>query len=192
MNDAVPELTPATARKIAVWQMAFFAGLLTVIAVSNVFSTLTDSVRVSYYIAWWQTTTWEFSSVSVTWCLIFGVAWWLKRFPINRAGWWRNLPAHLFFTFPYSLAHVAAMVGLRKLVYAAMGDSYDFGAWWPNWLYEYRKDLVGYLIIVAGLTAFRIYGLWLDSRDKTAAHGDLPRGVPWNASSYASSTASSS
>ena len=176
MNHA--ELTPATARKIAVWQMAFFAGLLCAIALSNVFSTLTDSDRMGYPLSWWKPATWEFSSVSIVWCLIFGVAWWLKRFPINSASWWRSLPAHLLMTLPFSLLHVGAMVGLRKLVYAAMGASYDFGAWWPNWLYEYRKDVVAYGIIVAGLVAFRIYGLWLDSHGRDVATGGLPAGVP--------------
>lgn len=176
MNDA--ELTPATVRRIAVWQMVFFAGLLTVIAVSNVFTTLADNARGGNILPWWKPTVWEFSSVSVTWCLTFGVAWWLKRFPITRLAWWRNLPAHLFITFPYSLVHVAAMVGLRKLVYAAMGESYDFGAWWPNWVYEYRKDLVGYGIIVAALTAFRIYGLWLDSHRAAAPEAGPAAGEP--------------
>ena len=175
MNDT--ELTPATARSIAIWQMAFFAGLLTVIAVSNVFTTLADNARGGMILPWWKPTSWEFSSVSVVWCLVFSVAWWLKRFPITGVTWWRNLPAHMLFTFPYSLVHVAAMVGLRKLTYAAMGESYDFGAWWPNWLYEYRKDLVGYGIIVAGLMAFRIYGLWLDSRNRGAVPR-VPEGQP--------------
>ena len=178
MSDAAHDLKPATARKIAIWQMTFFAGLLCAIGLSNVFSTLTDRDRMGYVLSWWQPTSWEFSSVSVTWCLIFAVAWWLKRFPITQAGWWRNLPAHLLFTFPYSLVHVGAMVGLRKLVYRAMGDTYDFGAWWPNWTYEYRKDLVGYLIIVAGLMAFRIYGLWLDARHRTATPAALREGIP--------------
>lgn len=172
-----PELTPATARKIAVWQMAFFAGLLTVIAVSNVFTALADNARGGYILPWWMPTSWEFSSVSVVWCLIFVVAWWLQRYPITRVNWWRNLPAHVLFTFPYSLVHVGAMVGLRKLVYRTMGESYDFGAWWPNWLYEYRKDLVGYLIIVAGLMAFRIYGLWLDARQRAMMPTALPEGT---------------
>ena len=155
--------------------MAFFAALLTVIGVSNAFTTLADNARGGTLLPGWKPATWEFSSVSVLWCLIFAVAWWLKRFPITRAEWWRSLPAHLLFTFPYSLLHVAAMVGLRKLVYAGMGESYDFGAWWPNWVYEYRKDLVGYAIIVAGLSAFRIYGLWLDSRKQDVAPG-VPSG----------------
>jgi hypothetical protein len=175
VNDA--ELTPATARRIAVWQMAFFAALLCAIAVSNVFTALADNARGGYILPWWKPATWEFSSVSVTWCLILGVAWWTKRFPITRASWWRSLPAQLLFTLPYSLLHVGAMVLLRKAVYRLVGDSYDFGPWWPNWLYEYRKDLVAYGIIVAALTAFRIYGLWLDSRDPGAVPA-IPAGQP--------------
>jgi len=167
--DDTQELTPATARKITVWQMVFFAGLLTANAVSNVFTALTDNARGGVILPWWKPASWEFSSSSVIWFLIFAVAWWLQRFPLTRTSWWRSLPAHILFTFPYSLVHVGAMVGLRQLFYRAMGESYDFGAWWPNWLYEYRKDLVGYLIIVMGLMAFRIYGLWLDARHGSGA-----------------------
>jgi hypothetical protein len=170
------ELTPATARKIAVRQMAFFAALLCAVALSNALSTLTDFARDGNSIAWWKPVSWEFSSVSVVWLQIFAVVWWLQRFPLDRASWWRSLPAHILFTFPYSLVHVGAMVSIRKLVYVAMGQSYDFGAWWPNWFYEYRKDLVGYGMITAGLVAFRIYGLWLDSHNRGAgsASGETP------------------
>jgi hypothetical protein len=177
MTDS-QELTPATARKIAVWQMAFFAVLLCAIALSNASTTLADMARGGMALSWWKPTTWEFSSVSVVWCLIFGVDWWLKRFPITRVSWWRSLPAHLLMTLPFSLLHVGVMVGLRELVYRAMGTSYDFGAWWPNWVYEYRKDLVAYGIIVAGLSAFRIYGLWLDSHSRTAAPVGSAAGAP--------------
>lgn len=166
MNET--ELTPVTARRVAVWQMAFFAALLCAIALSNSASSVSEHAANGNPIAWWKPASWEFTSVSVVWVLVFGVAWWTRRFPITRADWWRSLPAHLLATLPFSLLHVAGMVGLRKLVYAAMGDSYDFGVWWPNWRYEYNKDLVAYGIIVAGLTAFRIYGLWLDSRGPDA------------------------
>ena len=170
------QLEPVTARKIAIYQMAFFAALLCVIALSNTFTTLTDNARGGLILPWWKPASWEFSSVSVVWCLIFAVDWWLKRFPLTAESWWRSLPAHVLFTLPFSWVHVGAMVGLRKLVYVAVGERYDFGAWWPNWIYEYRKDLVGYLIIVAGLMAFRVYGLWLDARHRAAA--PLPSGMP--------------
>lgn len=174
--ESAPELSPSTARRVVVWQMMFFAGLLLAIALRNISSTLTDSVRVGHAVPWWQPTIWEFSSVSVTWCLIFGVAWWLKRFPVTRTSWWRSLPAHLLITLPYSLVHVGAMVALRDLIYAALSESYDFGAWWPNWFYEYRKDVVAYGIIVAGLSAFRVYGLWLDSHRRGADAPALAEG----------------
>jgi hypothetical protein len=157
--------------------MVFFAALLTAIALSNASSTVTNYARSGHDIEWWKPTSWEFTSVGVLWCLIFGVAWWLKRFPITRTDWWRNLPAHLLATLPFSMLHVAGMVLLRKVVYQSMGDSYDFGPWWSNWIYEYRKDLVAYGIIVAGLMAFRIYGLWLDSHGKPGPD-TLSEGAP--------------
>ncbi|HEY1990967.1 MAG TPA: hypothetical protein VGH71_00795, partial [Gammaproteobacteria bacterium] len=89
MNDT-QELTPATARKIAVWQMAFFAALLCVIALSNTFTTLADNARGGMILPGWKPAAWEFSSVSVVWCLVFAVEWCLKRFPLTAAGWWRN------------------------------------------------------------------------------------------------------
>lgn len=174
MKDA--ELTPATARKIAVWQMMFFAALLIAIALSNAASTVSNYSRDGGSgIAWWKPICWEFTSISVVWLLIFAVDWWLKRFPITRASWWRSLPAHLLMTLPFSLVHVGAMVGLRTLVYALMGEQYIFGAWWPNWIYEYRKDIVAYGLITAGLLAFRIYGLWLDTH-RSGVSGPAPVG----------------
>ena len=44
-----------------------------------------------------------------------------------------------------------------------MGLHYAFGAWWPNWLYEYRKDFVTYWLLLVCILAFRLYGLWQDS-----------------------------
>jgi DNA-binding LytR/AlgR family response regulator len=61
------------------------------------------------------------------------------------------------------------MVLLRKLVYWLAGTTYQFGPWLDNWLYEYHKDFVSYWLIIAGLLAFRTYGLWLDSREREPA-----------------------
>jgi hypothetical protein len=107
---------------------------------------------------------WESTSHLLTFLLIPLVWWWLGNFPISRGGWWRSLPAHLLSSVLFSLLHVEGMVLLRKLAYLMAGESYDFGPFWSNWVYEFRKDFVTYLIIVAGLQAFRIYGLWLDTR----------------------------
>jgi hypothetical protein len=42
----------------------------------------------------------------------------------------------------FSAAHIAGMVGLRKLVLATVGGSYSFGLLVPELIYEFRKDAV--------------------------------------------------
>jgi LytTr DNA-binding domain len=163
-TDLYPQST--IARKVFRWQMIFFAVMLSVLGISNIFTTLSNTTREGFHLSWWAPTTWEFSSVIVTWCLIFVVAWWCQRVPITRATWRRAVPIHLLVTVPYSLLHVSGMVALRKLVYGFLGERYDFGPWWPTWFYEYRKDFVAYCVIVAGISAFRIYALWLESRQE--------------------------
>jgi len=179
VNESAQELTPATARRIAISQMAFFAVLLAGFAVSDTYTSLTDHARSGQVLAFWQPFTWETTSCLVCWLLVFPLAWWVKRFPLSRATWMRDLPVHLMSTVPWSLAHVGGMVLLRKVAYQLMGESYDFGSWWPNWQYEYRKDFLSYWIFVGGLLAFRIYGLWLDSRDEAAGPATpAERGAP--------------
>ena len=39
------------------------------------------------------------------------------------------------------MLHVGGMVAMRKLVYAAQGDHYDFGPWLREFFYEYLKDV---------------------------------------------------
>jgi DNA-binding LytR/AlgR family response regulator len=68
------------------------------------------------------------------------------------------------------------MVLLRKLVYRGAGERYDFGPFWDNWPYEYRKDFVTYVVILAALMAFRVYGLWREARAArdTSAPAPMP------------------
>jgi len=168
MSDAVHDLKPTTARRLFPWQMAFFALLLGASVLSNTYSIVFDYARDGGHIDFWRPLVWESSSCFCLWLLIPAMTWWLGRYPLSGASWLTSLPAHLLATLPVSLVHVAGMVGLRKLIYFAVGQSYDFGAWWPNWFYEYRKDFVAYWLIMAGLLAFRFYGLWMDARQDAA------------------------
>jgi hypothetical protein len=150
-------------------QMGFLAVLLSVFAVSNVFTAIADEARGGVHLAAWEPVTWEFSSVVCIWLLMPALGWWLKQFPLVHGGWLRSLPAHLLATLPFSLLHVGGMVALRHVVYGLVGRQYDFGPWWPNWLYEYRKDFPSYWLLLICITAFRLYGLWRDSRESAAA-----------------------
>jgi len=166
--DSAQQLNPATARTVFLWQMAFLAVLLSANAVSNIFTAIDDWGRGGTHLAAWAPATWEISSIICVWLLVPAIGWWLKQFPIVHGGWLRSLPAHLIATLPYSLLHVGGMVLLRDLVYRLMGTHYDFGAWWPNWFYEYRKDFVSYWLLLVCIVAFRLYGLWKDSRESLA------------------------
>jgi hypothetical protein len=165
----VQVLKPATARRIFLWQMAFLAVMLAAVAVSNVFTAIADRAQFGVHLAAWEPITWEFSSVVCLWLLLPAMGWWLSQFPLIHGGWLRNVPAHLIATLPFSLAHVAGMIGLRDLVYRLMGERYDVGAWWPDWVYEYRKDFISYWLLLTCIVAFRLYGLWVDSRSPSAA-----------------------
>ena len=169
MIDTFERLEPATARKLFLWQMAFFGALLALSNVVNALSSNTDYARVGIPLEPWKPFVWEFSSGFMLWLLVPVLHLWLTLFPITRPGWWRSLPAHLLMTVPFSLVHVGGMVQLRELVYHLLGDTYEFGPWWPNWRYELNKDFFSYWVIVALLMAFRIYGMWLDSRAAAAA-----------------------
>lgn len=157
-------LSPQTARKVFVWQMVFFGFILTLAALDNTYTVLADRARVGDSLPLWKPMVWEFSSNLVTWLLIPAIGWWLARFPLTREAWWRSLPAHVLATAPFSCLHTAAMVVLRKVSYGLAHDVYDFGPFWDNWGYEYRKDALTYAVIIGALLGFRVYGLWLDVR----------------------------
>jgi len=167
--DTVQVLKPATARRVFRGQMILLAVLLAAIAVSNVFTALADRARYGVHLDVRAPITWEFSSVVCMWLLTPAIGWWLQQFPLVHGGWLRSLPAHLVATLPFSLLHVGGMVGLRDLAYRLMGWHYEFGPWWPNWFYEYRKDFIAYWLLVVCIVALRLYGLWIDSRESTAA-----------------------
>jgi len=169
VTEPIPQLNPATARKIFIRQMIFFAALLGLAALDNTFTHLADSARGGHPLRIWEPTVWEVSSNFVNWLLVPLVAWWFAHFPFNRETWWRSVPAHVVGAVAFSLTHTVAMVLLRQLAYSLMGERYDFGPFWDNWIYELRKDSLTYCVFVGGLMGFRAYGLWLDARAARAA-----------------------
>jgi DNA-binding LytR/AlgR family response regulator len=91
---------------------------------------------------------WEGSSW-FTFILFLWIAWIAYRIaPLAARPRWKllvHIPAALLF----SLAHVAGFVALRKFVYWLGGAQYDFGAFFPNFRYEFSKDAFGYVLFIA-------------------------------------------
>ena len=167
MATAAPasRLTEAGIRhRLLTRQILVFGGITLAICTANVFTALSNYAREGIHLAWWEPTLWEYSSGAMILALIPAIAWLYRRAPITAQTWRRAVPVHLAVTPVFSLVHVGGMVLLRKLGYVLMHAHYDFGAWWPDWFYEYRKDLVAYALILGGLQAFRTYRLWLESQ----------------------------
>lgn len=150
-------------RRVLAWQIVIFGGIVAAVCTMNVFTELTDSGRDGARLPWWEPAIWEYSSAMLLWMLIPLVARLYHHAPITARTWRWTVPLHLAVTPVFSLIHVGGMVLLRKFGYALLHAHYNFGAWWPDWIYEYRKDLVAYALILGGLQAFRIYRLWLES-----------------------------
>jgi signal transduction histidine kinase len=107
------------------------------------------------HIAAWMPYLWETSSVLVIMALVPAVAWLENRFRIDSKPRGRIVAVHLASAVGFSIAHVAGMVAIRKLVFLAAGEHYNFGNVPVQGFYELQKDLVTYIIILVVLFAMR-------------------------------------
>lgn len=111
-----------------------------------------DISRIGLGFARWEPVVWEWSSNLVLLALVPAVVAFERRFPLQWDSWRANLRWHVLASVVFSVVHVLAMVGLRKLAYASQGAEYGFGNWPLELFYEYLKDARSYgsiLILVA-------------------------------------------
>jgi hypothetical protein len=122
-----------------------------VIAFVNTTSIIIEDSRDGDALEVWTPVLWEYSSVIVlvTLAPLIGLA--IRRVPPQRGGLLRFFLVHAALTAPFSLAHVAGMVAIRKLGHALIGERYDFshGMLALELLYEWRKDVLAYAIMGA-------------------------------------------
>ena len=128
-------------------------------ATANTVTAAIEQVRYDGGAAGWEVATWEFSSNGVALLLVAAVVWVLNRWPLTWPLLRRNLPLHVLASLGYTALHVGGMVGVRKLVYAALGERYVFGPLPRELLYEAVKDVRAYASVVAVLLAYRLL-LW--------------------------------
>jgi hypothetical protein len=160
MNSHRIDHLDVDSRRLTVWRYAIVAVILAAIALSNAFSERADFAGFGDALPLWEPLVWEFSSVVMIGALLPPLAWFSRRFPLVTHRWYRSLPMHLLATVPFSIMHVAGMVGLCKLVYALAGGSYHFGPVLSGWVYEYRKDFVTYGLLLAYLSLSGTWRYW--------------------------------
>lgn len=152
-------------RRRLLWLALGLAAFLAVQSIANVESTIEDMAKLGVTESRAHVWTWQLTSVAVWLALLPVLGWLVARLRPPRFSWPVAVLLHALATVPVSLAHVLAMVGLRKLVYAAGGESYDFGTWPMTLLYEYRKDAASYLLAAL----FLAYAQWLLARPAPAS-----------------------
>ena len=143
------------------YEFGFWVLFWLIQAAGNSLTSIMDIRRAAVGFADWEPVVWEFSSCLVLLAMVPLVLRIERRFPFRFAHWRRSLLAHALVTVPFSLLHVAAMVLLRKLAYAAMGCHYDFGNTGRQLVYEYLKDCRTYAYILAFPYVYRFFLLQL-------------------------------
>lgn len=135
-----------------------------------------DVSRVHLGFAVWKPVVWEWSSNLVLLALVPAVIAFERRFPIHFGTLRSNLPWHIPAAAVFSVVHVVAMVGLRELAYAGMGDDYNFGPWLRELGYEFLKDSRSYAAILVTLGLYRLLLLRLQGEARLL---DVPdEGLP--------------
>jgi hypothetical protein len=139
------------------WLVAGALLFLAVQSIANVESTIEDMGALGRAETRAHVWIWQLSSVLV-WLATFPAIWWLvARLRPPRFSWGVAVLLHALATVPLSLIHVIGMVVLRQLAYAAGGETYVFGDWAGELLYEYRKDVSTYVMAAA----FLAYAQWV-------------------------------
>lgn len=123
------------------------AALVLLVTTFNIFTALHDAAEHGEMLAPWEPTCWEYTSAIAT-LLTCGIIYAAVRIaPPGRTSWPRFVAAHAVASLAFSLLHIVLMNAMRVVIYAAVGRHYPFGE--SGFLYEYRKDLVGYLLMAA-------------------------------------------
>ena len=134
--------------RLVAWTI--FAAVGLAFAVVNAASELDERARMGRPVDTWEPWCWELTSLAGFLLIAPAVLALSQRLRPPRLAWPAALGAHLLVSLPFSLAHVAIMVGLRHASYWAAGDSYSAaGSPLDVLVYEYRKDLITYAVLVA-------------------------------------------
>jgi hypothetical protein len=130
------------------WEGTLWVVGLMLSATVNSIVALMDVERRRLSFDWWEPITWEFSSGLMLLALVPALLAFERRVPFRLSTWRRAIPWHLLAVVVFSLVHVLGMVGLRHLVYEAMGGEYSFGDWPRELFYEFLKDARTYVFFL--------------------------------------------
>lgn len=156
-------------------EVGFWAVVLLVQAAFNSVVSFIDLRSVGRAVAFWEPAVWELSSALVLGLLVPAIVAFERRFPLHWDTLRRHLPWHVLGSMAFCTVHLAGMIALRHLAYAAMGAEYLTGDWWGRWTYEYLKDVRSYALILCALVSYRFVLLRLQGEARVL---DAPEPPP--------------
>lgn len=124
--------------------------LAVAITTVNILSEVHDDPALPF----WEPALWEYSSALALLPSLV-VPWFTQRLAPPGPPWLRFALVHAVGALAFSAAHVALFVLLRHAGYGLRGEGYIFDPG-SEFLYEYRKDLLGY--------AGAVFGFWFAPR----------------------------
>jgi hypothetical protein len=127
------------------------------------FSTFDEAREVGRRLAFWEPLVWEMSSIVVALAMMPASRALVRRFWPLDPPWPRVAAIHLAGLLAFAVVHITAMGVLRWAIYAPLGGYYAPFSPLENFLYEFRKDALGY-------TGFMfLYVLWRRQGPRPAA-----------------------
>lgn len=139
-------------------QYAVCTGIILAACIINAISIVFDIQRDGGHLAAWKPYVWELTSWA-GWAVTFALLLpWDARVAARNPIWPVRLAIYLVTSVVCSALHIVLMVGLRYPVHALIGDAYTFGFDAANLLYEYRKDLLTF-VLASGIAALWRKGL---------------------------------
>lgn len=155
-------------RRVLLRVWAIGAVFLVAVGIINALTLITEAERAGAPYDVREPWLLEGTSVLVLFLLVPAVAWFERRFPFAADTWPRMLGWHLLGSLGFAAAHIAGLWLLRTLVFGALGQPYTFlGNPLTDLLYEYRKDLLPYAVVVLFLSLTR--GIELAKREAEMA-----------------------
>jgi DNA-binding LytR/AlgR family response regulator len=102
----------------------------------------------------WEPFAWEYASAVSVLMLFPILVLLLRKMPFD----WLSVKRSLFYYFLasilFSICHVSIMVAIKEAIYFLMGGDYQFGDFWFELFYEYRKDLWSFIFFILLINAY--------------------------------------
>jgi len=102
----------------------------------------------------WEPFVWEYSSAISTLALIPALLYLLKILPFDWGNIRKSVAIYFVSSVIFSMLHIMIMVAIRELVYWTQAGHYDFGNVGFELLYEYRKDVWGFIFLIAVIKSY--------------------------------------